>query len=59
VHATRFAGFALEREVVTAKAAGQLFLGRAKAFSLLCCIYTPLKCEGVFGRLVTHVLIPI
>jgi len=30
VHATRFAGFALGREVDVANGAGKLFLGRAK-----------------------------
>ena len=35
------------------------FWGEQRPFSLLCCIYIPFKCGGVFGRLVTHVLIPI
>lgn len=35
------------------------FREEQRSFSLIFYIYTPLKCEGVFGRLVTHVLILI
>jgi hypothetical protein len=48
-----------KREIVAAKDAGWQFLGRAKVIlSTLLHLY-PLNMEGVFGRLVTLILIPI
>jgi hypothetical protein len=35
------------------------FREEQRPFSLFCYNYTSLKCEGVFGRLVAHVLILI
>jgi hypothetical protein len=70
MHAAGFAGFALGREVVADKAAGLLFFRERKMaracipfwkkcpFLSPCCIYTLLKCKGVFGGLDKVVPIP-